>query len=225
MTSDTGDLDQGDSTVEDFKRTARKNLLGWDRGILHEELRTPNRDAYTLLFEKHSGDAVRLMGDKLTEAKKAKREAKQHIQDIASAGSCWELGTQSNPDLIRIKLGKYHKIETLTYRFVYQVYNGIFLETEEFVRHQCNNRACIRPSHLLSGTDRQNKDDEVSREYSGRMSGGRVQALNLELSEGLSILSPIFEERLEIGIDTDVRNPVGRSEQPEDGEELSHLLE
>ena len=225
MTRDTGDLDQGDSTVEDFKRTARKNLLGWDRGILHEELRTPNRDAYTLLFEKHPEDAVRLMGDKLTKAKKLKREPAQHIQDIASAGSCWELGTQGAPDLIRIKLGKYHKIETLTYRFVYQVYNCIFLETEEFVRHQCNNRACIRPSHLLSGSDRQNREDEVSRVYSGRGAKGRGQSLELEGSIELSILDPELEERLQLDLDTDVRNPVGRSEQPEDGEELSHLLD
>jgi hypothetical protein len=225
MTSGKPDLDQGDSTVEDCQRTARKNLLCWDRGILHEELRTLNRDTYTLLFEKHSEGAVRVMVGKLTEAKKAKREAKQHIQDLASAGSCWELGTQGNPDLIHIKLGKYHKIETLTYRFVYQVYNGIFLETEEFVRHQCNNRACIRPSHLLSGTDRQNREDEVSRVYSGRGAKGRGQSLELERSIELSILDPELKEWLELGLGTDVRNPVGRDEQPEDGEELSHLLD
>jgi hypothetical protein len=197
----------------------------WDRGILHDELWTPNRDAYTLLFEKHSGDAVKMMGDKLTKAKKSKREAKQHIQDIASVGSCWELGTHAYPDVISITLGKHHKIQTLTYRFNFMVYNGIFLETEEFVRHQCNNRACIRPSHLLSGTDRQNKEDEVSREYSGRMSRGRGQGLRLELSEGLSILSPVLDERLRLYIDTDVRKPVGREENPEDDEELSHILD
>lgn len=225
MTRDKLELNQGDSTVEDCQRTARKNLLGWDRGILHEELRTPNRDADTLLFEKHPEDAVRLMGDKLTEAKKAKWEAKQHIQDIASTGSCWELGTQSNPDFVRIKLGKYHKIETLTYRVVYQVYNGIFLETEEFIRHQCNNRACIRPSHLLSGTARQNKEDEVSRVYSGRGAKGRGQSLELEGNIELSVLDPELDEHLQLDMDTDVRNPVGRSEQPEDGEELSHLLD
>jgi hypothetical protein len=225
MTSGKPDLDQGDSTVEDCQRTARKNLLCWDRGILHEELRTLNRDTYTLLFEKHSEGAVRVMVGKLTEAKKAKREAKQHIQDLASAGSCWELGTQGNPDPIRIKLGKYHKIETLTYRFVYQVYNGIFLETEEFVRHQCNNRACIRPSHLLSGTDRQNREDEVSRVYSGRGAKGRGQSLELEGAIELSILDPELKEWLQLGLGTDVRNPVGRDEQPEDGEELSHLLD
>ena len=224
MTSDKADLDQGDSTVEDFKRTARKNLLGWDRGILHEELRTPNRDAYTLLFEKHPEDAVRLMGDKLTKAKKLKREPAQHIQDIASAGSCWELGTQGAPDRIKVAIGN-QMIDTPTYRFNFMAYNGVFLETEEFIRHQCNNRACIRPSHLLSGSDRQNREDEVSRVYSGRGAKGRGQSLELEGSIELSILDPELEERLQLDLDTDVRNPVGRSEQPEDGEELSHLLD
>jgi hypothetical protein len=225
MTSGKPDLDQGDSTVEDCQRTARKNLLCWDRGILHEELRTRNRDTYTLLFEKHSEGAVRVMVGKLTEAKKAKREAKQHIQDLASAGSCWELGTQGNPDLIHIKLGKYHKIETLTYRFVYQVYNGIFLETEEFVRHQCSNRACIRPSHLLAGSDRQNREDEVSRVYSGRGAKGKGQELEFESDIELSLLKPYQDEYLERGIETDVRNPVGREKQDSDQDELSHLLE
>ena len=220
MTSDLPALDHGDSTVGDFKRTARRNLLGWDRGILHEELRTPNRDAYTLLFEKHSQDAVRVMGEKLTKAKKAKREPKQHIQDLASAGKCWELGTPSQPDETRISLGKHHRIVTDTYRFNFMVYNGIFLETEEFVRHQCNNRACIRPSHLLAGSDRQNRDDEVSRVYSGRGSKGRGQSLDFELSVGLSILSPYIPERLKLDIQTDVRNPVGREEHPDDQWEI-----
>ncbi|MEJ6707495.1 MAG: hypothetical protein QNK92_01515 [Amylibacter sp.] len=225
MTNYTGDLDLSDTTVEDCQRKARKNLHGWDKGILHEELRTPARDFYTLLFEKHPDDAVRLMAGKLTEAKKAKREATQHIQDLASAGRCWELGNQSEPDIISIKLEKYHKIETLTYRFVYQVYNGIFLETEEFVRHQCNNRACIRPSHLLSGTAHQNRADEDSRVYSGRGAKGRGQGLELEGSIELSKLAPELKEWLQIGLGTDVRDPVGRNEQSEDGEELSHLLE
>jgi hypothetical protein len=224
MTSEAADLNRGDNTVEDFKRTARKNLLGWDRGILHEELRTPDRDAFTLLFEKNLEDAVRLMGDKLTQAKKPPLEPTQHIQDIASAGSCWELGTQGAPDHIKVAIGN-HLIDTLTYRFNFMVYNGIFLETEELVRHQCNNRACIRPSHLLSGTARQNKGDEVSRVYSGRGSNGRGQSLELESDTELSILDPELGERLQLDMDTDVRNPVGRAEQPEDGEELSHLLE
>tara|TARA_B100000768_G_C11217559_1_gene348951 strand:- start:706 stop:1026 length:321 start_codon:yes stop_codon:yes gene_type:complete len=105
------------------------------------------------------------------------------------------------------------------------VYNGIFLETEEFVRHQCNNRACIRPSHLLSGTNQENRQDEVSREYSGRGSRGRGQGLDLELDADLSILDPDYLELLERGDDTDVRNPIGRAKQDSDQDELSHLLE
>lgn len=223
MTSDN--LDRGDSTVEDCQRTARESLTEWDRGILHEELRTPTRDAYTLLFEKHSEEAVKLMVSKLTDAKKAKQEPTQHMQDIASTGSCWELGTQEKPDKVRISLGNHHHIDTLTYRFIVMVYNGIFLETEEFVRHQCNNRACIRPSHLLSGTNQENRQDEVSRVYSGRGSRGRGQGLDLELDADLSILDPDYLELLERGLETDVRNPIGREKQVEDNDELSHLLE
>ena len=83
----------------------------------------------------------------------------------------------------------------------------------------------LRPSHLLSGTARQNKEDEVSRVYSGRGAKGRGQSLELEGSIELSILDPELDEHLQLDMDTDVRNPVGRSEQPEDGEELSHLLD
>ena len=130
---------------------------------------------------------------------------------------------------IRINLGKHREIYTLTYRFVFMVYNGIFLETEEFVRHQCNNRACIRPSHLLSGSERQNREDDVSRVYSGRMSRGRGQGLRLELSEGLSRLNPRLKERLSLELKTDVRT-VGRPEGDPKGralgeDELRHLLD
>ena len=225
VTSDLPNLDQGDSTVEDCQRTARENLSGWDRGIFHEELRTLTRDAYTLLFEKHPEEAIKLMVSKLTEAKKAKREPRQHIQDLASAGSCWELGTPGKPDETRVSIGNHHHIDTLTYRFVFMVYNGIFLESEEFVRHQCNNRACIRPSHLLSGSDRQNREDEVSRVYSGRGAKGRGQDLEFEVDMELSILGPDLDEFLERGIETDVRNPIGREKQDSDRDELSHLLE
>ncbi|EBA02066.1 hypothetical protein RB2150_00135 [Rhodobacterales bacterium HTCC2150] len=166
-----------------------------------------------------------LMVSKLTEAKKATQEPKQHIQDLASAGACWELGTQAEPDEVRISIGNHHHINTLTYRFVFMVYNGIFLETEELVRHQCNNRKCIRPSHLLSGSDRQNRDDEVSRFYSGRGAKGKGQELEFEGDIELSLLKPDQDEYLERGIETDVRNPIGREKQDSDQDELSHLLE
>ena len=84
------------------------------------------------------------------------------------------------------------------------------METGEFVRHQCNNRKCILPSHLLAGSDRQNRDDEVSRVYSGRGSKGKGQGLEFEDDIELSLLKPDQDEFLERGIETDVRNPIRR---------------
>lgn len=37
-------------------------------------------------------------------------------------------------------------------------------EPEGVVRHDCDNRACYRPGHLLEGTNKQNSEDMVARD-------------------------------------------------------------
>lgn len=43
------------------------------------------------------------------------------------------------------------------------------IPTGEIVRHMCDNRRCVRPSHLTSGTKKDNAEDAVKR---GRYSRG-----------------------------------------------------
>lgn len=54
---------------------------------------------------------------------------------------------------------KYHSSETVI-RVVYTIYTGP-IPPGLVVRHSCNNRRCVNPSHLLLGTVQDNADDMV----------------------------------------------------------------
>ena len=64
--------------------------------------------------------------------------------------------------------GKQHRY--YAHKVSYEWENGE-LPDREIVRHRCDNPPCVRPSHLLSGTHKQNMQDMVDR---GRHVGSRT---------------------------------------------------
>lgn len=62
-------------------------------------------------------------------------------------------------------------VRDYAHRVSYRLYVGPLLD-DELVRHTCDCPPCIRPDHLLKGTDLDNSNDKVSRD---RQSKGESQ--------------------------------------------------
>lgn len=169
--------------VEKLLADAKANLAVWSPSPLSGLLRTDIRGAYESLLS-NPERAIELLDERIKSA--VEREAKtQHIQNLEAPGGCWELGNQINPsrDILVTPEGQRHHL--FTYRLVYIIYNTLVLEPDDHIRHLCNNRACIRPDHLLVGSHQQNMQDDERRIYAGNSPKGREQALHGHVHSGL----------------------------------------
>lgn len=195
-------LNEKENTVEDWLAIAENNLKTWYPDIFFDQLRTPIRNAYASLIQSPS----RALGELETLLGSAKiREARPfHVMNIEAPGGCWELGTQINPKQISITAPSGFTIHTYAYRFIYLISYALVVDETDVVRHQCNNRACVRPDHLLLGTKAQNRLDDERRKYAGNSPQGRGQTLKAHITSHLQIRpDPWLEEPLERNETTD----------------------
>lgn len=202
-------LSEGEITIEQWLDQAAVNLKNWTPDIFFEDLRTPLRTAYASMF---ANPALALI-----EAKKKLDQAKIrdpkpfHIMNIEAPGGCWELGSQINPDQMQFVAPNGTTISTHTYRFIFLLLNAIVPDQNDVVRHQCNNRACIRPDHMLLGSQAQNILDEERRKYAGNSPQGSGQAINAHIPKHLQLRpDPWVEEPLTRNDDTDIRKNLGK---------------
>lgn len=78
----------------------------------------------------------------------------------AKPGGCWEWRGAKTPDGYgKMKVGI---VDVRAHRFAYEFFRGA-IPDGLLVRHTCDNPACVNPSHLLVGTDKDNSDDKVRR--------------------------------------------------------------
>jgi hypothetical protein len=86
----------------------------------------------------------------------------------------------------RIYSGPPEKRLILTHRAAWQLANGPIPDAL-VVRHSCDNPPCCDPGHLLTGTQRQNVEDAVSRGRARGAVGERNSHANLTESQVIEI--------------------------------------
>jgi hypothetical protein len=85
--------------------------------------------------------------------------------DVRSTNECWNWlrGTREGYGRVRV-LGK----KVSVHRLVYEIFYGSIPESKPVIRHKCDNRLCVNPLHLLSGTIVDNVSDRVVRNRSAK---------------------------------------------------------
>ncbi len=80
------------------------------------------------------------------------------LDKVDTSGDCWEwTGSKFVSGYGRIKMnGETYR----AHRLVYALYYG---EMPTLVRHTCDNRGCVRPSHLQEGSNLSNTADMITR--------------------------------------------------------------
>lgn len=172
-----------DGSVDSWLATAETNLRNWEPSPLSDLLQTERRDEYQSLLT-HPTYALKLLKDCLEKAQ-VRPSRPYHIQNIEAPGSCWERGSQINPDRLSVTTPDGKHFTLYIYRLVFILTRALVPEDTDHIRHLCNNRACIRPDHLEIGSAQQNRQDDERRRYAGNSPKGRGQALHAHVPKHL----------------------------------------
>lgn len=104
---------------------------------------------------------------------------------VQKSEGCWEwLGSCNIGGYGTIRVNEH---SCLAHRISYELENGPF-DTTLCVCHSCDNRKCVRPSHLFLGTYKDNVHDCINKNRRGTKSGEALSFSKLKESDVLEIL-------------------------------------
>jgi hypothetical protein len=96
--------------------------------------------------------------------------AERFWKHVRKMEECWEWTGQIQSKgygwmeftLKRIEVGKDRVLRIRVHRLSWQLHNGEIPDGIK-VLHTCDNRRCVRPSHLFLGSDRDNYEDAIEK--------------------------------------------------------------
>ncbi len=101
--------------------------------------------------------------------------------NVSEGGGCWEWTLSKSCTDRNVPYGALTvdgKVQPV-HRLTYQLANPEEDISEKVVRHECDNPLCCNPKHLLSGSQKDNIADRVSRNRSNYAKGERVGSAKL----------------------------------------------
>ena len=119
---------------------------------------------------------------------------------VEKSSGCWEW----TGSLYRNGYGRAcikHGVFTLAHRLAYWLHHGNVPDSLN-ICHTCDNRKCVRPSHLYAGTQQQNVDDMISR-------GRQRHAVQTGTMHGMAVLTEEDVEEIRRLFSIDRKHYVG----------------
>lgn len=90
----------------------------------------------------------------------------------------------------------------------YAIANGVPIPPGELIRHTCDNRACVRPDHLIPGTHQDNCNDKKARNRCSRNSGETngnskftpelVRAIRADRKAGMKLMDIVAKHKISL---------------------------
>lgn len=104
---------------------------------------------------------------------------------VPKLGRCWEFESRLSSGYGRLKMPD--KTTELAHRFSWKLHNGP-IPDGLFVCHKCDNKPCVRPTHLFVGTQLDNLADMIKKGRAGKAIGTQHGMSKLSEKDVLDIL-------------------------------------
>lgn len=104
---------------------------------------------------------------------------------LRSSDDCWEWqGMRISKGYGKIRDGQRM---VAVHRLMYESVHGVTLTPEQQVLHSCDNPCCCNPGHLSIGTNRDNIEDKIRKDRSGKkLNIAKVQGVKVFLALGFT---------------------------------------